>query len=51
MTATDPKPQHDKFKDLAREPEVDEDEAAFKAKLRNIATAPGQRQQNPKPSE
>lgn len=39
MTDT-PKPQLEKFKDLARELEVDEDEAAFKAKLRKIATAP-----------
>ncbi|HEX3886090.1 MAG TPA: hypothetical protein VHW05_01240 [Phenylobacterium sp.] len=34
------KPQLDKFKDLARELECDEDEEAFKAKLRQVAKAP-----------
>jgi hypothetical protein len=33
------KPQLDKFKDLARELEVDEDEAAFEERLRKIAGA------------
>ncbi len=32
--------QVDKFRDLARELECDEDEAAFKAKLRQVARAP-----------
>jgi hypothetical protein len=32
--------QADKFKDLARELECDEDEDAFKAKLRKVAKAP-----------
>ena len=36
------KPQSEKFKDLARELECDEDEDAFKAKLRQIAKAPPQ---------
>lgn len=34
------KPQAEKFQDLARELECDEDEEAFKAKLRQIARAP-----------
>jgi hypothetical protein len=36
----DDTPQVDKFKQLARELEADEDEDAFKAKLRQIAKAP-----------
>ena len=32
--------QADKFCDLARELECDEDEDAFKAKLKKVATAP-----------
>ena len=35
-----PKPQTDKFRDLARELEADEDEAAFEATLRRIAKSP-----------
>lgn len=35
-----PKPQADKFRDLARELECDEDEAAFEEKVRKVATAP-----------
>ena len=38
--ADDPKPQADKFRDLARELECDEDEEAFKAAVRKIGTAP-----------
>lgn len=38
--STDPKPQADKFRDLARELECDEDEAAFDDKVRKVATAP-----------
>lgn len=34
------KPQSDKFRDLARELECDEDEAAFEDKVRKVATAP-----------
>jgi hypothetical protein len=37
---TDPKPQADKFRDLARELECDEDEAAFDENVRKVATAP-----------
>lgn len=37
---TDPKPQSDKFRDLARELECDEDEAAFEEKVRKVAGAP-----------
>lgn len=33
----DPKPQLDKFKDLARELEADEDEARFEEAVRQIA--------------
>ena len=36
------KPQPDKFRDLARELGCDEDEDAFKAKLRQIAKSPPQ---------
>jgi hypothetical protein len=38
--ASNPLTQLDKFKALARELGADEDEDAFKAKLRQIATAP-----------
>ena len=34
------KPQPDKFRDLARELECDEDEAAFEDRVRKVATAP-----------
>lgn len=36
----DPKPQIDKFRDLARELECDEDEDAFDERLKKLATAP-----------
>lgn len=36
------KAQLEKFRDLARELECDDDEEAFKAKLRQIAKAPPQ---------
>lgn len=35
-----PKPQADKFRDLARELECDDDETAFEEKVRRVATAP-----------
>lgn len=35
----DPTPQTDKFRDLARELECDEDEAAFDEKVRKVAKA------------
>lgn len=35
-----PEPQADKFRDLARELECDEDEAAFEDKVRKVATSP-----------
>ena len=45
-----PKPQADKFRDLARELECDEDEAAFKANLRKVARSrPPAPEQPPKP--
>jgi hypothetical protein len=34
------RPQPDKFRDLARELECDEDEAAFDENVRKVATAP-----------
>ena len=34
-----PKPQPDKFRDLARKLECDEDEAAFEEKVRKIANS------------
>lgn len=36
----DPKSQADKFCDMARELEADEDEAAFEEKVRRVAIAP-----------
>lgn len=36
----DAKTQADKFRDMARELESDEDEAAFEEKVRRVATAP-----------
>lgn len=36
----DPKPQLDKFRDLARELEADEDEARFEDQVRQLAKAP-----------
>jgi hypothetical protein len=35
-----PKSQPDKFRELARELECDEDEAAFEDKVRKVATTP-----------
>ena len=35
-----PKPQAEKFCDLAREPECDEDEARFEESVRKVAKAP-----------
>lgn len=35
-----PKPQVDKFRDLARELEADEDEARFEATVKKVAKAP-----------
>lgn len=41
MTYTEHKPaQPDKFRDMARELECNEDEAAFEEKVRRVATAP-----------
>lgn len=37
---TPDKPQADKFRDLARELEVDEDEAAFEEAVKKIAQTP-----------
>jgi len=43
-----PESQLDKFKQAARDLECDEDEDAFKAKLRKIATAPKTKDENPR---
>ena len=40
LSDLDPKPQADKFRDLAREIECEEDEAAFGDKVRKVANAP-----------
>lgn len=41
MNSTKPESaQSDKFRDMARELECDEDEAAFDDKVRKVATAP-----------
>ena len=40
MAADDPRTQAEKFADLARELECDDDEAAFDERLRKLATAP-----------
>ena len=37
---TDDKPQADKFRDMARDLECDEDEARFEEKVKRVATAP-----------
>jgi len=39
-SATDPRTQAEKFTDLARELECDEDEAAFDERLKQIARSP-----------
>lgn len=39
MSDEQDKPQADKFRDMARELECDEDEAAFEEKVRKVATA------------
>lgn len=49
MDKDDTRSQADKFADLARELECDEDEEAFKAKLRQIARAP--KPSDPPPSD
>lgn len=42
-----PKPQADKFRDMARELEADEDEALFEEKVRKVAKASGGRETKP----
>jgi hypothetical protein len=42
------KPQLDKFKELAKELGCDDDEEAFRAKLRRVAKAPPQHRDKPK---
>ncbi|MDB5451696.1 MAG: hypothetical protein JWO33_274 [Caulobacteraceae bacterium] len=43
-----PKPQIDKFKDLARELETDEDEQRFEQTVKRIATTPPTVKDEPK---
>lgn len=46
--ATKPQPgQLSKFRDMARELECDEDEAAFEAKVRTVANAPAREGKDP----
>lgn len=45
-----PKPQADKFRDLARELGCDEDEAKFDEALKRIANAPPQHREKPNPT-
>lgn len=40
--APDARPQVEKFRDLARKLECDDDEAAFDGRLKKLATAPPQ---------
>lgn len=40
MMPETPKPQPDKFRDMAHELVCDEDEAAFEDKVRKVATTP-----------
>ena len=46
--SNEPKPQIEKFRDLARELECDDDEAAFAEKVKRIATAPREAKPAPK---
>lgn len=46
---SDHKPQSDKFRDMARELECDEDEAAFEERLRKVAKP--RPEAEPEPSE
>jgi hypothetical protein len=46
MPESDPRPQSEKFRDLACELECDEDEDAFKAAVRKIGTAPKPRDES-----
>lgn len=44
---TDPRTQTDKFRDLARQLECDEDENAFEEKVRKVANAPNTKDTEP----
>ena len=48
LNATKPRPQIDKFRNLARQLETDDDEARFDERLKKLATAP---KPAPKPEE
>ena len=47
--APPPKPQIEKFRDLARELETDNDESRFDERLKRLATAPREPKPAPKP--
>jgi len=51
MTDTPPKPQTDKFRDLARELETDDDEARFEEMVRTVAKAPPLEREKPEPRD
>ena len=44
---TEPKPQPDKFRDLAKELECDEDEAAFEEAVKRVAVTPPEPKSEP----
>jgi hypothetical protein len=46
---TEAKPQAEKFKDLARELEADEDEAAFEERLKKLVQVPREHRSKEKP--
>jgi hypothetical protein len=46
-----PKPQLDKFRDLARELEADEDEAAFEETVRKVASDTASKARRPPDAE
>ncbi len=47
----DPKPQADKFADLARELECDEDEARFEETVKKVANVSAPKERQPKPEK
>jgi hypothetical protein len=44
---SDPRPQPDKFRDLARDLECDEDEAKFEETVKRVAKAPSPKEPKP----
>lgn len=51
MSEPPPKPQLDKFRDLARELECDEDEAKFERQVRQIAKNPPPKNEGGSPKD